>query len=46
MAKRASLNGNKIESRPKNTRQGTSKNTKHSRSSRNGPTKKYRGQGR
>ena len=31
---------------PKKTRQGSGKNTKHSPSSRNGPGKRYRGQGR
>jgi len=36
----------KVESVPKLTRQGSSKNTKHSATSRNKATKKYRGQGR
>ena len=45
MAKRPSLNGNKIESKPKKTRQGCSQHTKLSASSRNGAKKKYRGQG-
>ena len=36
----------KIESNPKNTRQGEGKNTKYAKSSRNGARKKYRGQGR
>jgi hypothetical protein len=36
----------KIESNPKNTRQGEGKNTKYAKSSRNGASKKYRGQGR
>ena len=47
MAVKKSLNGGKlIESRPKTTRQGTSKNTKLSATSRNGAKKRYRGQGR
>lgn len=47
MAKRPSLTGaNKIESKPKSTRQGLGKNTKYSASSRNGAKKKYRGQGK
>ena len=45
MAKRPSLTGNKIESKPKKTRQGRSQHTKLSASSRNGARKKYRGQG-
>ena len=36
----------KIESNPKNTRQGEGKNTKYAKSSRNSARKKYRGQGR
>jgi hypothetical protein len=36
----------KIESIPKNTRQGDGRNTKHSATSRNVARKKYRGQGR
>jgi len=36
----------KIGSNPKNTRQGEGKNTKYAKSSRNGASKKYRGQGR
>ena len=36
----------KIESVPKNTRQGEGRNTKYSASSRNGARKKYRGQGK
>lgn len=36
----------KLESPPKMTRQGRSKNTKYSATSRNGARKKYRGQGR
>jgi len=35
-----------IESAPKKTRQGNSKNTKFSASSRNGKRKRYRGQGK
>ena len=35
-----------IESRPKNTRQGSGKNTKYAATSRNNAKKKYRGQGR
>jgi len=36
----------KIESIPKNTRQGQGRNTKYAASSRNGAPKKYRGQGK
>jgi hypothetical protein len=36
----------KIESIPKNTRQGEGRNTKYAATSRNGARKKYRGQGR
>lgn len=36
----------KIESIPKNTRQGEGRNTKYSATSRNAARKKYRGQGR
>jgi hypothetical protein len=47
MAKRPSLTGGqKIEGKPKKTRQGRSQFTKLSASSRNGKTKRYRGQGR
>jgi hypothetical protein len=46
MAKRPNLNGQKIESTPKNTRQGLGKHTKYSGTSRNGARKKYRGQGK
>jgi hypothetical protein len=47
MAKITIKNGKKlILSNPKNTRQGTSRNTKLSASSRNGSKKKYRGQGK
>ncbi len=38
--------GPTIESQPKKTRQGSSKNTKYSASSANGRKKQYRGQGR
>ena len=41
------LSGQKvIESKPKTTRQGCSKNTKYSATSRNNAKKRYRGQGR
>lgn len=47
MAKRPSLTGaNKIESKPKKTRQGCGQHTKHAASSRNAKTKRYRGQGK
>lgn len=47
MAKRPSLTGAQhIESTPKTTRQGRSKNTKLSATARNGARKKYRGQGK
>lgn len=36
----------KIDAKPKKTRQGTSQNTKLSATSRNNAKKKYRGQGR
>lgn len=46
MAKRPSLtSGDKIESKPKSTRQGDGKNTKYAATSRNNARKKYRGQG-
>ena len=46
MAKRPSLNGTeKIESKPKKSRQGAGKHTKCAASSRNGARKRYRGQG-
>jgi hypothetical protein len=46
MAKRPSLTGgDKIESKPKSTRQGTGKHTKYAATSRNNARKKYRGQG-
>jgi len=41
------VSGNKIiESKPKTTRQGSSKNTKYSATSRNSAKKRYRGQGK
>jgi hypothetical protein len=41
------LSGQKlIESQPKNTRQGHSKNTKYAATSRNNARKPYRGQGK
>ena len=48
MAKMKSSLTNKkiIEHKPKNTRQGNSKNTKLSASARNSAKKKYRGQGK
>lgn len=47
MAKRPSFSSKVIiESKPKKTRQGCSQHTKLSASSRNGKTKRYRGQGR
>ena len=46
MAKIKSLNGSdKIESKPKTTRQGDGKHTKYSATSRNNARKPYRGQG-
>jgi hypothetical protein len=45
MAKRPSLNGQKIESKPKKSRQGDGKHTKYAASSRNKARKAYRGQG-
>jgi hypothetical protein len=46
MAKRPSLTGGqRIESKPKSTRQGDGRNTKYAASSRNPARKKYRGQG-
>jgi hypothetical protein len=44
--KKSGKGGIKVESKPKNTRQGHSRNTKYSATSRNSATKKYRGQGR
>ncbi len=47
MAKRPSLTGGqKVESKPKSTRQGSGKNTKYAATSRNNAKKAYRGQGR
>lgn len=47
MAKRPSLtSGQKVESKPKSTRQGSGKNTKYAATSRNNARKAYRGQGR
>ena len=47
MAKRPSLtSGQKLESKPKSTRQGSGKNTKYAATSRNNARKAYRGQGR
>lgn len=47
MAKRPSLTGGqKIESRPKKTRQGSGQHTKLSATSSNKAKKRYRGQGR
>ena len=38
--------GNYVPAKPKNTRQGNSKNTKLSATSRNAAKKRYRGQGK
>lgn len=47
MAKRPSLTTKQvIESKPKSTRQGNSKNTKYAATSRNNARKPYRGQGK
>lgn len=47
MAIKKSLSGSKlIESKPKNTRQGSGKHTKYAPTSRNGARKAYRGQGK
>ena len=48
MAKaRVGLNGGSyVESKPKTTKQGSSKNTKYAATSRNNAKKRYRGQGR
>ncbi len=47
MAKVKTISGGKIvESRPKKSRQGNGKHTKHTATSRNGRTKATRGQGR
>jgi hypothetical protein len=46
MANRPSLTGKVVvESKPKNTRQGSGSNTKYAATSRNKARKKYRGQG-
>lgn len=46
-ARSKSLSGGKqIESKPKSTRQGCSKNTKYAATSRNKARKPYRGQGK
>ncbi len=46
MAIRSFSGVDKMESKPKKTRQGEGKHTKYSASSRNGAKKRYRGQGR
>ena len=47
MAKRPSLtSGQKVESKPKSTRQWSGKNTKYAATSRNNARKAYRGKGR
>jgi hypothetical protein len=46
MATRRTSSNNKIESKPKKTRQGQGQHTKHAASSRNGAGKRYRGQGK
>ena len=47
MAKRPSLTGGqKIESKPKKTRQGCGSHTKYASTSRNAKRKRYRGQGK
>lgn len=46
MASRRLIGNNKIESTPKNTRQGSGKHTKYAATSRNKARKAYRGQGR
>lgn len=46
MAKRSSFTGaQKIESKPKKTRQGSGQHTKYAATSRNKARKRYRGQG-
>lgn len=45
-AKRSFTAAKKIESKPKNTRQGAGQHTKYAATSRNGARKKYRGQGK
>ena len=46
MAMRFSMGDSLIETRPKKTRQGKGKHSKHSATSRNGAKKRYRGQGK
>ena len=46
MAMRNLSGGNKIESTPKKTRQGSGQHTKYAASSRNGARKRLRGQGK
>ena len=46
MATKFTLTGNRIESKPKKSRQGNGKHSKYSATSRNSPRKKYQGQGR
>jgi len=46
MAMRNFSGGNKIESTPKKTRQGSGQHTKYAASSRNGARKRLRGQGK
>jgi len=40
------MNTNTIEAKPKKTRQGNSKNSKHSATARNHARKQYKGQGK
>jgi hypothetical protein len=44
--KRSLMGGSFIEAKPKKTRQGAGKHTKHAASSSNSKPKRYRGQGR
>jgi len=46
MATRRTSSSNKIESKPKKTRQGQGQHTKYAASSRNPARKRYRGQGK
>ena len=46
MAKRYSLGGETIETRPKKTRQGNGKHSKYAATSRNSARKRPRGQGK
>ena len=47
MARKSSLGvNNKLEAKPKKTRQGSGQPTKYAASSRNAARKRYRGQGR